>query len=141
MNYTLALFLRDMKWASRVITLRLLYDTSYDDQLSQEDASTITPTALKRMLVQQQCPKTIIALDLTAPPYQIFLQFGLFKCFAKQTIPRSFVVLFFFCIILWIFLIFIIVQFCTVEFFFSLKKKLLIHNSISELFDKKNPAS
>lgn len=121
MNYILALFLRDMKWASRVITLRLLYDTSYDDRLSQEDASTITPTALKRMLVQQQCPKTIIAFDLTAPPYQIFLQFGLFKCFAKQTIPRRFVV-FFFCIILWIFFIFIIVQFCTLKFFFSFKK-------------------
>lgn len=135
MNYILALFLRDMKWASRVITLRLLYDTSYDDRLSQEDASTITPTALKRMLVQQQCPKTIIAFDLTAPPYQIFLQFGLFKCFAKQTIPRRFVVFFFLHNFMNLFYSFVLLNFSLVL------KKLLIHNSISELFDKKNPAS
>lgn len=62
----LALSLSDMTWTSRVITLRSLYDTSYDARLSQEDASTITPTVLKRMLIQQQCPKTIIAFDLTA---------------------------------------------------------------------------
>lgn len=140
MNYILALFLRDMKWASRVITLRLLYDTSYDDRLSQEDASTITPTALKRMLVQQQCPKTIIALDLTAPPYQIFLQFGLFKCFAKQTIPRSFVVLFFLHNFMNLFWYLLLYSFVLLNFSLVLKK-LLIHNSISELFDKKNPAS
>lgn len=87
--YMMTLFLREMKWALRVITLRLLYDTSYDNRLSQEDASTITPTALKRMLVQQQCPKTIIAFDLTAQPSQNFSPFGLFTRFAEQTIPNS----------------------------------------------------
>lgn len=70
--YILALSLSDMTWASRVITLRSLYDTSYDARLSQEDASTITPTVLKRMLIQQQCPKTIIAFDLTALSNQNF---------------------------------------------------------------------
>lgn len=72
MYYILALSLSDMTWTSRVITLRSLYDTSYDARLSQEDASTITPTVLKRMLIQQQGPKTIIAFDLTAQSNQNF---------------------------------------------------------------------
>lgn len=39
--------------------------------------------------------------------------------------------------ILWIF---IIVHFCTIEIFFCFKKKLFLHNNISQLFDKKDPA-
>lgn len=49
----------------------------------------------------------------------------LIQMFCKTDNTETFCCVFFFCIILWIFFIFIIVQFCTLEFFFSFKKNYL----------------